>query len=717
MASKHPRTVKDYLKDKKATGDDTAKSRGRGTKKGHEGKFELFFKVLTGKTKESETDSIRNQRVLRIIQNVGGKNVDPRGGHTKGKPDPNERPASPDRSRSSRRRKSDRATRSTSKSQSEREEEVMGNYRPIAPKPADSGPTETSSNDSNYMDANDSTEVQKAESDKTKGTHVITKLKQSKLDQFFKPQHSLGTGANEQIMLNDDQWLAGHVVSLDDLQFVDENGKPIPANVTEHAVRENPTNEAPEHQTSPTEGLMDILGSTIAMAGINEGAMIQDTQSGSTSESVATGASSTAMILPNQAEAPGVYPIVPESEDGSMITDEGNDGRGKTSERDNKNNDDPNWRFYEEDHNQSNGPSSPRSPSFPEDFDEMQDVEQEARMWRAEQEKELQKVQAAINQVGGLFSKAQDPEALAKREGIKLVLKNESVRKEDIQIKPEVERPAESTLRRITLGELLPAPAAMKVQPKISTEIVAEQKIEFLVTEQRTDRPEGAWGFPSKEDLEKMFEEVRQSIDNDDILEAAIWCGVNKATTIATVLLNTKYFSAMQEFRQAVRNYDGIEGRKYNTYPKNKFVKQNGATIYIPRKYAKWNRHRIMRFLFKAYPDLKASYTILHETHYTAEAPGYKTGQRSQIGDLILKLEGREFLDGLRKYRNDATFNLGGDWKISIRGGIRLDDEPDEYGEEANSSSFSDSFRSKIMMASVKEAAERESRGDADNDQ
>ena len=232
------------------------------------------------------------------------------------------------------------------------------------------------------------------------------------------------------------------------------------------------------------------------------------------------------------------------------------------------------------------------------------------------------------------------------------------------------ERPAEEGLRRVSNLELLPPPSTLPdIAGDISEEIVKKQKVEFLLIVKDLSDPQSEWGFPPKEVVDQLFEEVRQDVDDDNI-----------------------------------RQYREIPNKAFDTYPKALFVRQNGATMYIPKKYAKWKPDRIMRFLFKEYPDLRADYSILYKTTYTAEAPSHKPGQRSRIGDLILKLD-RPFVERLHNYPENFTFLISADWKVSIRGGVRADEKQAQSGSgnEANSPNFSRQFTNSVMMSSAQD--------------
>ena len=227
--------------------------------------------------------------------------------------------------------------------------------------------------------------------------------------------------------------------------------------------------------------------------------------------------------------------------------------------------------------------------------------------------------------------------------------------------------------------------------------------MEFLVIMRDKGGQNTEWGFPTKDQLNTLFEDVRQAVEDNDILEAAIWCSV-KTSGIASVLLDTKFFQAMQEFRIGVRKYAGVLAKEFDTYPKATFMKKNMVSMYIPRRFSAWKPERIMRLLFKHYTSLLGDYTIVRTEKYTKDSPSYVSSNRSRIGDFIVYLDG-PFIENLRGYEEDFTFLLGADWKISIRGGYRKGTFSTSEGFDgaADSLQFSRNFTNRVVMNTMNE--------------
>lgn len=102
-----------------------------------------------------------------------------------------------------------------------------------------------------------------------------------------------------------------------------------------------------------------------------------------------------------------------------------------------------------------------------------------------------------------------------------------------------------------------------------------EQRIEFLLVQ----KPEGskvAWSFHTEENLQRIWNHVRNKLDSDYILDVCLWSRLDKTTGIASIMLSTVNLQVMAEVRHEIRVYEDIEGLRFETYNKSLFIKRYG---------------------------------------------------------------------------------------------------------------------------------------------
>ena len=244
------------------------------------------------------------------------------------------------------------------------------------------------------------------------------------------------------------------------------------------------------------------------------------------------------------------------------------------------------------------------------------------------------------------------------------------------ELEPLIERPAESTLKRIDYNDLLPPPSNATVPADFlydpsMPEYVKEQKIEFLLM-QRPTGSEIAWSMPSEEHLHKIWNFVRNKLDSDYILDICLWCRHDRVTGIASIMLSTVNLPVMERVRHEIRVFDEIEGIKFETYNKSLFIKRYGISMYVPKEHAGLSPQRILRALFYKQRDLYTrNVKLLSKHRFETNAPGYQLGQRSRVGDAILLFDSPELAKKLQPYDEEHRFTVSKGFNVTLKGGAR----------------------------------------------
>ena len=188
------------------------------------------------------------------------------------------------------------------------------------------------------------------------------------------------------------------------------------------------------------------------------------------------------------------------------------------------------------------------------------------------------------------------------------------------------ERPDESTLRRISLKELLPpatsapVPLDMELDGK-ELSFVANQRIEFLVIMRKEGDTKSSWGFPCEAQLLKLYNHVGNEADHDQIMDVCLWCRVDGATGIASIMLSTINLPLFKRIRHEIRIYSGFAGFCCETYSKITFMQKYGVILYIPKEVAGMNDKRLFKTLFRKYRYLDVRFLILTRTTFTKDHP------------------------------------------------------------------------------------------------
>ena len=86
-------------------------------------------------------------------------------------------------------------------------------------------------------------------------------------------------------------------------------------------------------------------------------------------------------------------------------------------------------------------------------------------------------------------------------------------------------------------------------------------------------------GFLNEEELQALFDTVRNSVDDIQIMDTVLWIRVDKATTISSMMLCMINYRLFNEVRHHIRTYDGKADYRIETYEKAEFVKKYGLTM------------------------------------------------------------------------------------------------------------------------------------------
>ena len=238
---------------------------------------------------------------------------------------------------------------------------------------------------------------------------------------------------------------------------------------------------------------------------------------------------------------------------------------------------------------------------------------------------------------------------------------------------------------------------------------VVEEEITFLVPMRKTDEPKAEWKFPPLPILRSLFDHIRSSIVHLDIFSTLVSCGVDPATQVATIILNTKNYTVFQLVRKRIRDFNGIEGIAFDTYEKAAFVARHGVTIYVPSQYKQMPLQLIIGVIQKNHPQLNHPYKILEKSIFTSEGPGFKGG-RSRIGDQIVLIEGSQpFMDALSKFPSRFPFEVSKTWRLTIRGGRRSDQQRSS-GDKDDMNAFSEQFRNSVLVGAAGDMMEEAKR-------
>ena len=300
---------------------------------------------------------------------------------------------------------------------------------------------------------------------------------------------------------------------------------------------------------------------------------------------------------------------------------------------------------------------------------------------------------------GGLNSRKTDFEKQKEREGqhVEIVEQWMDFTNETFEELPE--RPDESTLRRISLQELLPpatsapVPLDMELDGEELT-FVAYQRIEFLVIMRKEGDTKSSWGFPCEAQLLKLYNHVRNAADHDQIMDVCLWCRVDGATGIASIMLSTVHLPLFKHIRHEIRIFDGFPGFRCETYSKITFMQKYGVTLYIPKEVAGMNDKRLFKTLFRKYRYLNVRFLILTRTTFTKDHPDKPPHKRSRIGDTILLLDGPALYEVLKSEPEDKKYFLNDGFSVTLRGGIR---------STGPTSLFASSFASQVISGLLAE--------------
>ena len=166
---------------------------------------------------------------------------------------------------------------------------------------------------------------------------------------------------------------------------------------------------------------------------------------------------------------------------------------------------------------------------------------------------DLIEVRKAVEKAGGLVAqKAPDFDKVKPRIGQELEVLNETLDIGDEIFLPE--RPAEHTLPKLTSKDLLPpsstAPIPLEYEHgEHDHECVQERRIEFLVMKKSMNDKTIPVGFLEEAELQKLFDTIRNNVDDIQIMDTVLWIRVEKATTISSMMLCTVNYRLFNEIR------------------------------------------------------------------------------------------------------------------------------------------------------------------------
>ena len=327
-----------------------------------------------------------------------------------------------------------------------------------------------------------------------------------------------------------------------------------------------------------------------------------------------------------------------------------------------------------------------------DDDDDKEDLDAGSAAQR-DLQNDLSKVREAVSLAGGLASNKPDFEKQKDRVGQHVEVVEEWVDLTEETFDDLPERPAENTLRRISLKELFPPATSMPVPLDMEIDgdelsFVANQRIEFLVLMRKEGDAKTSWGFPSEAQLLKMYNYVRDVADHDLIMDVCLWCRVDAKTGIASIMLSTIHLPLFKRIRHEIRVYAGFPGFRCETYSKITFMQKYGVTLYIPKEVAGMNEKRLFKTLFRKYRHLNVRFLILTRTTFTRDHPDKPPHKRSRIGDRILLLDGPALYEVLKTEPEDKKYFLNDGFSVTLRGGIR---------STGPTSLFASSFASQVI--------------------
>ena len=306
---------------------------------------------------------------------------------------------------------------------------------------------------------------------------------------------------------------------------------------------------------------------------------------------------------------------------------------------------------------------------------------------------DLAKVKEAISLVGGLEAKKGDNNNRKRQ-----ILELENVDLDLGNFEPLPERPQEDTLPVLPLNALLPPPSSVpvpldfKFDPLIPQH-VKEKRIEFLLLKKYTATPSKKWSFPGDVEMRKVFDDVRNKIDQDMIMDVCLHCRIDRDNGIASLTLST---IDLHRVRHEIRIYNEIEGVKFETYSKATFVQRYGISMYVPKEHAGLSATKILRTLFYKNPTIKIR--LLSKHRFETDHPNRAPNTRSRIGDAIYVFESNELALKLKPYDEEHRFTVSKGFNVTLKGGARGETED----------IFSDELKSNVVSAAAsKEVAKQ----------
>ena len=231
-----------------------------------------------------------------------------------------------------------------------------------------------------------------------------------------------------------------------------------------------------------------------------------------------------------------------------------------------------------------------------------------------------------------------------------------------------------------------------------------ERRIEFLVMKKsRVDKTVPV-GFLDDNELQTLFDHVRNTLEDIQIMDTVLWTRVEKGTGISSIMLCTLNYRLFNAVRHEIRIYSGIENHRIETYEKSEFVKKYGLTMYVPRDNANLSPTTLIRTLMFKYKELYTKdIVLLSRSTFKSDHPDKNPEARSRIGDRIFLFDSPTLAEKLRPYPEDKKFMLNRGFSVTIKGGHRGNGITDIFSHAVTSSVIKSAAAE--AMANAEEAA------------
>ena len=97
-------------------------------------------------------------------------------------------------------------------------------------------------------------------------------------------------------------------------------------------------------------------------------------------------------------------------------------------------------------------------------------------------------------------------------------------------------------------------------------------------------------------------------------------------------MIRTITTEVFNQIRDGIRAYAELPGHLFDTFAKDDFIEKKTATIYVPKRFARFGHDMLFSALLNDYPGLHSEYTVLHRHVFSDDVPG----RPKRKGDAIL---------------------------------------------------------------------------------